>query len=237
MKRPHLYSLQRTAATITHQHGHRMRWTTIHGERATLRVGTCARCEMRVTCNLTPPQGHSMIVGEALTLHCPVIVQDATDQAYATEVQPSWTNQPIWKCMANLGDRSPIEYGGYFVYVDTTGVYPPEAEYLNAPNSDNSPEPWTLHRFVLEPCTYQNGILSANKFHPDHPVWFADRLDGLAAFIGSTREDLIKEFCSENPIDRAHAWRDVGEYHGFENLDGYPHHYSKRSDLPRRVKR
>ena len=45
-------------------------------------------------------------------------------------------SQPVWSCIANLGDVNPIDYGGYFVYIDTTGVYPPEAELLIAP-SDN----------------------------------------------------------------------------------------------------
>lgn len=40
------------------------------------------------------------------------------------------TKQPRWKLVAQLGDVHPIDYGGYFVYRDTTGVYEEEAEVL-----------------------------------------------------------------------------------------------------------
>ena len=32
-------------------------------------------------------------------------------------------SQPKWEYVANLGDTSPLEYGGLFLYRDTTGVY------------------------------------------------------------------------------------------------------------------
>ena len=40
------------------------------------------------------------------------------------------TKQPKWKLIAQLGDVNPIDYGGYFIYEDETGVYPPEGEKL-----------------------------------------------------------------------------------------------------------
>ena len=139
-------------------------------------------------------------------------------------------SQPTWKCIANCGDVNPIEHGGFFVYIDTTGVYPPEAAKLEA-NEGNTE--WTLHRFVLEPCFYTDGILSDNQYHKDHPAWFAkpeseraDRpqdttyLSDLCDDI--TEEELVRLFCSDDPLERAQAWRIVGDYHGYENLDSYP---------------
>lgn len=119
----------------------------------------------------------------------------------------------------------PLEYGGYFVYVDETGVYPPEAELLEVEELyDGRDQSYTVHRFTLEPCTYVNGVLSDNPYHPSNPVWFVvhDGLNVLASYIGTSTTDLIKLFTSNDPIERAHAWRAVGEYHGFENLDDYP---------------
>jgi len=40
--------------------------------------------------------------------------------------------------------------------------------------------------------------------------------------MGMEPEELIALFVSRDPLERAHAWRDVGEYHGFDNLDEYP---------------
>jgi hypothetical protein len=131
------------------------------------------------------------------------------------------TKQPVWSLVSNLGDASPIAYGGYFVYVDSTGVYPPEAELLVSPE-DDAAEAWKVRRFILEPCTFVNGILSDNPFHPECPVWFADKLASMADLFGTTEEGLRALFLSADPVERAQAWRMVGEYFGFEELDRYP---------------
>lgn len=147
-------------------------------------------------------------------------------------------SQPKWKLIANLGDASPLEYGGYFIYEDETGVYPPEAELLEVLNEDEPDEDrlkYRVYRFILEQCTLTDGILSDNKYHPLHPAWFAEPesertnrpqdttyLKNVADYIGSTLEEMQSMFCSNNPLDRATAYRAIGEYHGLENLDDYP---------------
>lgn len=136
------------------------------------------------------------------------------------------TRQPQWKCIARLGDADPVSYGGYFVYIDETGVYPPKAEKLFEPSDDQDLDDpkarWTVYRFILEPCTFEDGVLSDNPYHRGFPVWFADKLAGIAAFVGQTELQLITSFCSVDPVDRAFAWQAVGDYHGYENLDSYP---------------
>ena len=157
------------------------------------------------------------------------------------------SNQPSWKLIANLGDASPVDYGGFFVYEDTTGVYPPEAELLISPDDDDAPEGWIVYRFILDQCTFENGILSDNKFHPELSAWFAkpeperkDRpqdttyLKNVADSIGSTEAELIKQLCSDNAIERAEAYRAIGEYHGFENLDSYPLTFHSRNKVEAR---
>lgn len=144
----------------------------------------------------------------------------------------SKTEQPKWKLAANLGDAHPIDYGGYFIFVDETGVYPPEAEYLIAPEADD--QDWTVYRFILESCTWDGHILSDNKFHPEHPAWFADKLQGIADCAGMSRNDLIDAFTQGNACLRAEAWRAVGEYYGFDNLDSYPLTFKDRSEVEAR---
>lgn len=80
----------------------------------------------------------------------------------------SATQQPTWKLIANLGDVHPIDYGGYFVYVDETGTYEAEAELLEVPEDED--RTYRVYRFILDRCTLTNGVLSDNKFHPDHPA-------------------------------------------------------------------
>ena len=177
------------------------------------------------------------------------------------------TKQPKWKFIANLGDTHPITYGGYFIFIDETGVYPPEAELLQEPSDDevnrddrakdkaerdlarefeaanpdadpaacdsyvveHLPKRWTstlkwmVYRFTLNPCTYIDGVLSDNKFHPEYPAWFARDLHSIASSSGQPSDHaFIGMFLSDDPCERAWAWRAVGEYHGFENLDSYP---------------
>jgi hypothetical protein len=72
-------------------------------------------------------------------------------------------SQPIWKFVVNLGDTDPIENGGYFVFTDETGVYPPEVELLEEPAEDS--KTWTVYRFVLENCTFASDIEPPARYY------------------------------------------------------------------------
>jgi len=142
-------------------------------------------------------------------------------------------SQPKWKFLVNVGDVNPLDHGGMFVYVDETGVYPPEAECV-WPEEDI--DLITVHRFILEPCTYINGVLSDNKFHPDKWAWFAappsggnrsrpdttNYLKSIADTEGTDEAALIAMFCSDDPQQRVYAWRSVGDFFGYDNLDSQP---------------
>jgi hypothetical protein len=154
-------------------------------------------------------------------------------------------SQPQWKFIANLGDKHPIDHGGYFIYIDETGVYPPEAELLVEPENDDGE--WVIYRFALEPCTYINGILSDNKYHPALPAWFAKTeeqraerpqdttyLKDIADFMGAEVQDLVNWFISDDPQERAAGWMAVGDYHGFENLDNYPLVFTDKDEVLKR---
>jgi len=128
--------------------------------------------------------------------------------------------QPIWQQIAQLGDVHPVEYGGYWIFTDETGVYGAEAELLDSPDHEDGK--YFAYRFGLDRCTFIAGVLSDNRFHPDKPAWFADRLASVAEGGGSTLDDIIAMFCSDDAIERAAAYRMIGDYHGFDNLDSYP---------------
>lgn len=156
------------------------------------------------------------------------------------------SEQPKWKFIANLGDKHPLDYGGYFVYKDTTGVYEPEAVLLQEPESEGGK--YTAYRFILETCTYINGVLSDNKYHPNKAAWFAKPqgerkgrpqdstyLSSVADYVEMSTHELINLFISADPLKRALAWLAVGEYHGFDNLDQYPEKYL-RAEVKKRYR-
>lgn len=49
------------------------------------------------------------------------------------------TNQPSWKLLTNLGDVTPLEYGGAFLLVDETGVYDSELVVWEEPTMNSVP--------------------------------------------------------------------------------------------------
>lgn len=144
------------------------------------------------------------------------------------------TGQPAWELVENLGDVNPIDYGGFFVYRDTTGQYPEEAEVLMEQGEDahGDPTSWTVYRFPLDRCTYVDGILSDNAFHPEYEAWFGEDLDGVASYLD--HDSIRADLCSEDPTRRAHAYRSIGEYHGWENFDSYPLTFTDRAEVEAR---
>lgn len=132
------------------------------------------------------------------------------------------TNQPAWKCRANLGDATPWDYGGAFVMVDETSTYPYELWLFEVPENEN--EPTVEYRILLEPCTYQNGHISDNKYHPEYPAWFGtqERLAEMAEECGISILELISWFCSDDPVERAMAYQIAIDWHGPYEFDQYP---------------
>lgn len=155
-------------------------------------------------------------------------------------------SQPKWKCIANLGDVNPVDYGGLFVYIDETGVYPPEMECLE-PNSDDDADGWEVRRVVLERCSFVDGILSDNKFHPELPAWFAEPesqrkerpqdttyLQNVCDCMDYDGDELIADLCSGDPLRMANAYRAILDYHGWDNGDSYPLDFSSREEVEAR---
>jgi hypothetical protein len=145
--------------------------------------------------------------------------------------------QPKWELIANLGDVNPLEHGGYFIFRDKTGVYPEEAELLLVEDGD-----YTIYRFSLERLKMVKGFLVPLKYNKSWPYpverydeWFHEQLGDVAASIGTTKQELEKAFTSANPLERAHAYRAIGDYHGFENLDSYPLTHMPRAEVEKRI--
>lgn len=144
------------------------------------------------------------------------------------------TNQPVWEYLGNLGDASPVEHGGLFVFRDKTGVYTDEVSRWDA-------DIHFLYRFPIDRLELWAGHLVpygfTEKSHREglpHPLnkyyeWFDGDLEAIGNFVGKTARELQAEFISPDPLVRARAYEDVGRYWGFDNFDSYPLHMSERS--------
>ena len=149
------------------------------------------------------------------------------------------SRQPNWKLIANLGDVNPIDHGGYFVYQDTTGVYTEEAEKVFVYEDS-----WQVYRFHLDRLKMVQGYLVPLRYSPDWPEplfrydeWFHKDLASVALHTGQSVQALRTDFCSENALDRARAYEAIGDYHGYENLDGYPLTFTNRKEIEARYKK
>jgi hypothetical protein len=136
------------------------------------------------------------------------------------------TRQPKWIYRTNLGDASPLDHGGYFIFEDATEVYAPEAEHYD-------PETGQAHRFSLERMVkYMGKLIPYSIYVQDpaglpHPVlsyeeWFSEDIPSIASFVGMEPDALRALFTSPDILARAEGYRCLGEYWGWDNLDGYP---------------
>lgn len=136
------------------------------------------------------------------------------------------TNQPSWHCIANLGDVTPLDYGGAFVLIDKRGIYCPELWIYDADEK-------TLSTVLLELCTRcpsDENSVSDNRFHADSPAWFgnAEDLESIAATSDMSAYGLRDCLQSACPVERAHGYLAVISHHGIENFDQYPDKYTRK---------
>jgi hypothetical protein len=143
------------------------------------------------------------------------------------------TNQPKWELIAQLGDKNPLEHGGYWVFVDKKGVYTPEAEKLIL--CDDNENINLVYRFSLDQLKMHNDMLISYRYDSTFPnavesykEWFSDDIPSVASYVGMTTEQLQALFCSDNPIERAAAYEAIGDYFGYVNLDSDSLPYTKK---------
>lgn len=126
------------------------------------------------------------------------------------------------KLIANLGDVNPIDYGGFFVYDDGSVEVLEVPEDWDEEEHDPLDNYGTVYQSDIDRCTYVDGVLSDNPYHPDDPAWWAKDITALAAYGDTTEEELIECFCSEDLVKRAVAYRILFYYYGRGNLDSFP---------------
>lgn len=127
------------------------------------------------------------------------------------------TNQPEWEFICNLGDASPLEYGGMFLYRDKTGTYSPELERCEPLENGK----FEIRRVCLDRYKQVDGYLVPFKYEKDwnHPVhmyepWFKESLNQY--------DGIVENLCSDDPKQLASAYMSIYDYHGWDNGDEYP---------------
>lgn len=140
------------------------------------------------------------------------------------------TKQPVWELVANLGDVNVAEYGGFLVYRDKTGVYPPEAELYEANENATGGR---MYRFILEPPrfkTFKGGHFreellknpaERNRSWYWYKEWFIKDLPGIASSCGTTAFRLLRLLFSKKPVERASAYQMIVGYFGPHEFDSY----------------
>lgn len=158
-------------------------------------------------------------------------------------------SQPKWKYVGTVGDINPVANCGALVLVDTTGVYDAEVEaYLpnwaekfrdedNKVVRDNNGDPEFevyVYRFdvprhvvhegvVVEVREYERLAFRQSQGETLYSPWRLDKLDSIGETTDRTREEMIADLCSDDPIRRADVFfNDICGYYGFEEFDSYP---------------
>lgn len=134
--------------------------------------------------------------------------------------------QPKWEFVGNLGDVNPLDYGGYFVYEDSTGVYEAEAALIQPDeNGDN----YTILRINLERYKIVDGHMVPIRYDPSWPrpiehyqPWFHDKLREIAESNGISYEELVSGLTSPDALTLARAYHDLADYLGWVEFDSYP---------------
>lgn len=121
--------------------------------------------------------------------------------------------QPEWELVANLGDVDPITYGGFVVYRDKRGVYPPEADLIEGPPETvpitSRRARWTVYQIVCDPVD-----------DPDDE-WYGDDLDIIADAF-EPPQPIRSMLQSDDPAQLASAYQELVSYHGAYEFDQDP---------------
>lgn len=109
-----------------------------------------------------------------------------------------------------------------------------EVALLDNDDDPSDDEPVHVYRFDVpqlklekgEARTYLVPVSYDQKTHP-HPLpqyeeWFAKDLRKIAKTGGIDYAELVRMLMSKDISERAHAYLDIGNYHGFQNLDSSP---------------
>lgn len=116
------------------------------------------------------------------------------------------------------------------LWVDSTGVYPPELTVIGEVFDASEEERFIVFRFGLDRCTYDyaSGTLSDNPHHPEYPAWFSGKkLLSACECCGQEIKDVIEALCSDDPNQLAYGYQVIAACWGEHEFDSYPQQMSE----------
>ena len=129
------------------------------------------------------------------------------------------------KVLENLGDKHPLDYGGYIIYrvrdPKQTGPHATwtQAEFWDEPLEVDRDDPekdlYEVYRWQIEPDVFRE-------------LSWVDDWDVIAGASDIPSSKFIRMARSGDAIERALVYEAVGRYHGFENLDSYPERFTRK---------
>lgn len=152
------------------------------------------------------------------------------------------TKQPKWKQVGTIGDVNFVDYDGGPVFVDESGVYPAELEYVQNMPVENENHNAYVYRIMLDRLKLSSTDhlipfrYDASWPYPEasYTEWFDEDLYKVCASEGISLEDFYTAITSDNPMALASAYEALARYHGWENFDSYPLHFLNREELEER---
>lgn len=131
------------------------------------------------------------------------------------------TNQPRWHVATSLGDINPLEHGGSFVLVDSTGIYDPELwKYEEWQEEDPTRR---LYRITLKRCfPIEGGHVGDNIYHSYAPTWFGKREKLKSVEDSADHLQLVFDLCSVDVRKLASAYLSLIHHYGAHEFDLEP---------------
>ena len=157
--------------------------------------------------------------------------------------------------IGQLGDVNPVDYGGglvvrndslervQVVYFEVLWEEDPYEEL--DPGQPDHPPSRSIYVFDIDKLAWNgiSGWYSARTLaheqlprpRSEYVEWFAssDAIKRMANAVGVYWLDLAGMFCSDDPMERAKAYEEIGLFHGFGTLDTNPElaSYSRALEL------
>jgi hypothetical protein len=130
-------------------------------------------------------------------------------------------SQPRWHVATNLGDADPLNHGGSFVLIDSTGIYDPELWVYSEYNFEDFER--RLYRINLERCfPIEGGHVGDNIYHSYMPAWFGKREKLKAVEDSADHLQLMFDLCSNDATKLANAYLSLIGHYGAYEFDQEP---------------
>lgn len=125
--------------------------------------------------------------------------------------------KPFFRCIDNLGDINPYEYGGAFVMLDLNGINDPGLIIYEAETRERIT--FVIERGFLVKDEHNNILgVSFNNYNSRYIDRKLSDLSSIADFNGEYAIEFVGALCDVDVRKRALAWKSIYDYWGADNV-------------------